>query len=695
MICTFYSYKGGVGRSMALANVATIFYNAGFKVLLVDADLEAPGLERFFGLQPSTHNDGEEQSIDKRVESTPGLLELFDAYKARLSADSEQSFAHLYAVESIGRVREAAREGNYEAWVHEVLAEYLVDLVPNRPTERRRLQLLPAGRRDGGVLEYRRRLREFDWQEFQDVWCGDAFFRWLREALLASADVVLVDSRTGINEVSSMATERLADAVVAFCAPNDQNLDGCERLLRHLTATRRLSRVVRDLQVLLVPSRVEDRAETDRMAQFALEFRRRDTFSGVWRKGERFRAVDSWTLRIPYIPFFAFYERRSVWGCRESREQNDIEALKTAELARCYAKLAGQVVDIVSQQSASESVFDVFLLHAESSRDWAELIAESVRMHGGTACVGLDVPFSGKESSSEQSVIVRLRSAIHDHAQVVLVLTEDLITWSQESSLWNYVEAYMGRSMVEAHNAGSLWIVQVEPVTPERYLGRRVRSKDRPQDEDIVRSDEERRYFWLDAASFDKAIAKLVGALADAVSRDGFRLLEEESPRRPTGVLLAPRPTEAASGLTEFRPGITDARGWTTEDIENRLIQVKAAIEWDKTTGSAQKWWTAFESENRHRPALVLRLAEELDVRKATITEFFLAYVYSNTDNIQANLHYLDYTRLKRQEEEKKRLARAEAARLKAEEMARAARGSESTPPGAESSSSVEPPTIS
>jgi hypothetical protein len=40
-----------------------------------------------------------------------------------------------------------------------------------------------------------------------------------------------------------------------------------------------------------------------------------------------------------------------------------------------------------------------------------------------------------------------------------------------------------------------------------------------------------------------------------------------------------------------------------------------------------------------------------LKLRNATIAEFFLAYVYSNTDNIQANLHYLDYSRLKRANE--------------------------------------------
>ena len=47
-IVTFYSYKGGTGRTMALANVAWILASAGKKVLVADWDLEAPGLHRFF-----------------------------------------------------------------------------------------------------------------------------------------------------------------------------------------------------------------------------------------------------------------------------------------------------------------------------------------------------------------------------------------------------------------------------------------------------------------------------------------------------------------------------------------------------------------------------------------------------------------------------------------------------------------------
>ena len=42
-------------------------------------------------------------------------------------------------------------------------------------------------------------------------------------------------------------------------------------------------------------------------------------------------------------------------------------------------------------------------------------------------------------------------------------------------------------------------------------------------------------------------------------------------------------------------------------------------------------------------------------IRSAPITEFFLAYVYSNTDNLQANLHDLDYQRLKAEDEKREK----------------------------------------
>ncbi len=81
------------------------------------------------------------------------------------------------------------------------------------------------------------------------------------------------------------------------------------------------------------------------------------------------------------------------------------------------------------------------------------------------------------------------------------------------------------------------------------------------------------------------------------------------------------------------------------EELWAALDETKTReLGWNSTTGDARKWWEAFEEENKTRIALVLKVAQEIASRGASITDFFLAYVYSNTDNIQATLAYLDYT---------------------------------------------------
>ena len=64
-IITFYSYKGGTGRTMALANLAWVLASNDKKVLLIDWDLEAPGLHRYF--RPFL--------VDPELRNTPGLID--------------------------------------------------------------------------------------------------------------------------------------------------------------------------------------------------------------------------------------------------------------------------------------------------------------------------------------------------------------------------------------------------------------------------------------------------------------------------------------------------------------------------------------------------------------------------------------------------------------------------------------------
>ncbi|RMH04893.1 MAG: AAA family ATPase [Planctomycetota bacterium] len=134
-------------------------------------------------------------------------------------------------------------------------------------------------------------------------------------------------------------------------------------------------------------------------------------------------------------------------------------------------------------------------------------------------------------------------------------------------------------------------------------------------------------------------------------------------PRAPRLRSRALRADAAGRIRRPGRPSFTRTANRSAEWIWKRIDQVRARLDWDRTTGGAKEWWETFEKANARRPALVLRLAEELDFRKATITDFFLAAVYAGTDNIQACLHYFDYLRLKRREEELKRRRRAKEAR--------------------------------
>jgi hypothetical protein len=143
--------------------------------------------------------------------------------------------------------------------------------------------------------------------------------------------------------------------------------------------------------------------------------------------------------------------------------------------------------------------------------------------------------------------------------------------------------------------------------------------------------------------------------------RQGKRISGREKLRRKPLPLTESTVPPATNRSTENdTPNwISNTSEWSDQQVESYLDQIKVDhLGWGKTEGSARKWWQAFESENKTRMRLVVRLAEELKHRKSTITAFFLAYVYSGSDNIEANLHYLDYTTLKKKEEEQKKKKR-------------------------------------
>jgi cellulose biosynthesis protein BcsQ len=274
MIVTFYSYKGGVGRSMALANVADLMARSGLRVLMVDFDLEAPGLESFFPVDGGV------------IRGQEGLLDLLLTFKYSMSVASSGEESHAFRR----------------------LERFVATIYPAR-SDGGSLDLITAGRRgtDEQMLRYGAELRRFDWMDFYFTWSGELFFEWLRRTFAERYDVILVDSRTGVTEMGGVCAYQLADAIVVLCGPNTQNLDGTGTMIRHfLSPEVRKVRLDRPVDVLVVPARV-DQQDADLRDLFEERFNER--FASYLPPAVAAAGLTLWDLQIPYEPRYAFDEQ--------------------------------------------------------------------------------------------------------------------------------------------------------------------------------------------------------------------------------------------------------------------------------------------------------------------------------------------------------------------------------------------------
>ncbi len=216
---------------MALVNTAYVFARQGWRVLMVDFDLEAPGMTHFFS-----------EAIRRRP--------------MRVSRDALDLLLHAKA-----SLKPAFKEGNELSGPPESLAEYVVPVpLPElnhsdgtqTPYTGGRLDLLPAtlqpGVKESGEpsTDYLQRMDELNLSMIFGAGGpghqfgnhvrsyflgarfdapGDVLFT-MRERVKATYDVVLIDSRTGLNEVSGLSVGPLCDALVICCGLNGQNIEG-------------------------------------------------------------------------------------------------------------------------------------------------------------------------------------------------------------------------------------------------------------------------------------------------------------------------------------------------------------------------------------------------------------------------------------------------------------------------------------
>jgi MinD-like ATPase involved in chromosome partitioning or flagellar assembly len=274
-VITFYSFKGGVGRSMSLANIAIMLAKWNYRVLVIDWDLEAPGLENFYSsLYPL-----------EKAKAKPGLIDL-------LLSRSQKNNADRPSVD----------------W-EDCLVSIRVDR--SNITDAK-IDLLTAGQIND---EYYEKVRSFDFKSFYNDHNGGNIIEELRTEWIREYDFVLVDSRTGVTDIGGVCTVQLPDILVVFFTPTLQGLEGVKRVaLKAMKAQRELPFERINLMTLPIATRIDNseyELSKEWFKKFAVELQ--EVYAG-WLPdtGEQERINFLLNSKVPYISYFSFGEKLPV-----------------------------------------------------------------------------------------------------------------------------------------------------------------------------------------------------------------------------------------------------------------------------------------------------------------------------------------------------------------------------------------------
>src|SRR2546421_799957 len=200
-VVTFYSFKGGVGRSTALAFVANILATRGLKVVMIDFDLEAPGLSSLY-LSEDTDTYGVLDYIHQRF----------------LTPDENQPSIS----ECIRRIDVPARGELY---------------------------LIPAGEYNEGYIH---RLADLDIHVLYQRERNPIHQLLDDVKAYLDPDIILIDARTGFTEMGAIALFDQADLGIICFSPTNQSFTGLRWVVK-AASKQRSYRGIPDLRFLLTP----------------------------------------------------------------------------------------------------------------------------------------------------------------------------------------------------------------------------------------------------------------------------------------------------------------------------------------------------------------------------------------------------------------------------------------------------------
>ena len=344
-IITFYSYKGGAGRTMALANVAWILASNGLKVLVVDWDLDSPGLHKYF--HPFLDRE--------KISVTPGVIDLINDYAWAATSDED-------------------RPGDWHVPYAQIL-RHAVSVNWQHFPAGGTLDFVSAGRQN---RDYASAVASVDWDNFYDRLGGGQFFDALRANMKAHYDYTLIDSRTGLSDIADICTVTMPDILVDCFTLSDQSIDGASAVARSVDQRYH----DRNIRILPVPMRIDDAEKEKLDAGRGLA---RAKFDRIPRGLSEDEANAYWTyVEIPYKPYYAFEESLAAFG--------DAPGSPLSLLAS-FERLAGVITDgkVTALPTLDEGTrlqyrdlftrrrlpppADIYLSYVTEDRMWADWIA--------------------------------------------------------------------------------------------------------------------------------------------------------------------------------------------------------------------------------------------------------------------------------------------------------------------------------
>ncbi len=387
-VVTFYSFKGGTGRTMAMANVAWILASNGKRVLAMDWDLEAPGLHRYFA--PFLR--------DPELTSTSGVIDLVRDFE-------------LLSPRPLGGLRGHARVDRY--------AHSLGSTFPGGGF----IEFVSSGRR---TPEYSESVNTYDWRGFYENRDGKAFLHALREDMLSRYDYALIDSRTGFSDTSGITTLLLPDVLVNCFTLNVQSVDGGANVARDV------KQYAPHVRILPVPMRV-DSGEQDRLDTARNHARTR--FQEFLDTSVHLDPDRYWgDAEIPYRPYYAYEEVLATLKDPIHNQGTLLAAYERLTSLITHGEVASLGPMPEEQRSALAKRFErvqvpgmvsprIRIDYALRDRLWAEWISTQLRAGGATVTLRPTGP----------STVVPVPAAAAD--TVVALLSPDFVNTSVAEEL--------------------------------------------------------------------------------------------------------------------------------------------------------------------------------------------------------------------------------------------------------------------